>query len=73
MGSGFHHDKIAFGDGLQFIGRHQCSFHHLEGLAGIVFAFADAAAHHGAGTQRLGQHLSGLGVGSEAAEDGVLR
>ena len=70
-----HHYKLALGDGLQFIRRHERPLHHLEGAAGAVFsaALAHRTAHDGAAAQGLGQHLGGLRVGGEAAEDGILR
>ena len=68
----FHDDEVPLGDGLEFIRGHEGALYHLEALAGIVLPPGDGTAHHGAAAQGLGQHLGGLAVGCEAAEDGVL-
>ena len=72
MGTGFHDHKITFGNRFQFIRRHQRTLNHLQGLAGIILAPADGAAHDGSGTHCLAQHFGGLAVGSETTKDGIL-
>jgi hypothetical protein len=72
MGAGFHHNKAPFGNGLEFIRRHEGALHHLQRLTGVIFPSADTTAHDGTATQRLGEYLGCLTVWSEAAEDGVL-
>ncbi|MPN38413.1 hypothetical protein SDC9_185937 [bioreactor metagenome] len=68
----FHDNEASLGERFQLVRCHQRPLHHLQGLAGVVFPTADAAAHDGAAAQRLGKNLGGLAVRSEAAEDGVL-
>ena len=72
MGTGLHDNEAALGNGLQFVGGQQGSFHHLQALAGIVLATAHRAGEDGAATQSFGQDFCGLAVRSKAAEDGIL-
>ena len=72
MSASFHDDKVSLRDGLELIRGHKRPLNHLETLAAIVLSPGDGTAHHGAAAQGLGQHLGGLAVGCEAAEDGVL-
>ena len=72
MRAGFHDDKAALGNGLQFVRRQQGALHHLEALAGVVLAPAHGAGEDGAAAQGFGQHFGSLAVGGKAAEDGVL-
>ena len=68
----FHDDEVPLGNGLELVWGHEGPLDHLEALAGVVLSPGDGATHHGAAAQGLGQHLGGLAVGGEAAEDGVL-
>ena len=72
VGAGLHDDEVTFWDGLEFIRSHERPLHHLDCLARVAFPFADVPAHDGAAAQRLGQHLGGLGVRGEAAENRIL-
>ena len=72
MVSGFHHNEAALENGFQLIGREQRTLHHLQGLAGVVLSTAHRAGQHRAIAQGFGQHLGGLTVGGEAAENGIL-
>ena len=68
----FHDHKAAFGDGFQFVRRHEGPLHHLQALAGIILTPANRAGQYRAAAQRLGELLRRLAVGGEAAEDGIL-
>lgn len=72
MIAGFHHDEAPLWNRLQLVRGEQRALHHLEGLAGIVLSAAHRAGQHRAAAQRFGQHLGGLAVGGETAEDGIL-
>ena len=68
----FHDHKAAFGDGFQFVRRHEGPLHHLQALAGIILTPANRAGQYRAAAQRLGELLRRLAVGGEATEDGIL-
>lgn len=72
MGSCFHDYEMSLGNRFQLVSGHKGALDHLEGLAGIILALADGTGHDGAAAQGLGQHLSGLAVGGESAEDRIL-
>ena len=54
MASGLLHDEAALGDGLELICRQQGALHHLQALAGIVFAAAHRAGEHRAAAEGFG-------------------
>ena len=68
----FHDDEVPLGDGLEFIRGHEGPLDHLEALAGVVLSPGDGATQDSAVAQCFGQHLGGLAVRGEAAENGVL-
>lgn len=72
VGARFHDDEVPLGDGLELIRGHERPLNHLQALAGVVLSPGDGATHDGAAAQGLGQHLGGLAVGGEAAENRIL-
>ena len=49
----FHDHEAAFGDGFQFVRRHEGSLHHLQALAGIILTPANRAGQYRAAAQRF--------------------
>ena len=72
MAACFHHNKVAFGNGPQFVRSHQGPLHHLQRLAGIILALAHRAGLHRAGAEVLGQHFGSLAAGRKTAKDRIL-
>ena len=67
----FHDHKFALGDGFQFIWRHECALHHLQGLAALL-SLTDRAGQHGPAAEGGGEGISRFALGRKATEDGVL-
>ena len=72
MGTDFHDDEAALGNGLQFVRRQQRTLHHLKALAGVIFATAHRTGQDGSASKSFGQGFRSLAVGREATENRVL-
>ena len=72
MASGLLHDEAAFRNRLEFIRRQQGSLHHLQALAGIVFAAAHRAGEHRAAAEGFGEGIRRFTVRGKAAADHIL-
>lgn len=72
MAACFHHNKVAFGNGPQFVRSHQGPLHHLQRLTGVILALAHRAGLHRAGAEVFGQHFRSLAARRKTAEDCVL-
>ena len=70
--TGFHHNELALGHGLQLVRGHEGPLDHLQGLGTAVLALAYVASLSCPAAQGFAHHLGGFAVGSEAAEDGDL-
>ena len=72
VASGLLHDEATLGDGLELICCQQGALHHLQALAGIVFASAHRAGEHRAAAEGFGEGIRCFTVGGKAAADHIL-
>ena len=72
MASGLLHDEATLGDGLELICCQQGALHHLQALAGIVFASAHRAGEHRAAAEGFGEGIRCFTVRRKAAADHIL-